>query len=339
MGLAHLVRVATKRIYIWGPAVLLIAVLWRLASGTHFVQLGQRQAAPAAAGEGQTRQVTILYTGYGRGAAVPVTNAPSSTCGACQGPAVGGLARRATYLKQALGEEPGALLVDTGGTLTGEAGASGQRTDEQIARALAAMGYDALNAGSTELRSGSIAWQRLAEASAPDLVSSNGRLASAGDGPGDSGTAVPAPYLIREVAGVRVGIVGVTSPSTSGDASRMANLTPPVEALRALLPEVRQHADVIVALADLEPAEIQELAAAGLDLQVVLGGRVLQCQSLTWVGQTAVVAVGGDGRYVGRLTLQVNSQGRVVSAENEIEVLTQNIEDDPSMVALLAEYE
>jgi 2',3'-cyclic-nucleotide 2'-phosphodiesterase (5'-nucleotidase family) len=216
--------------------------------------------------------------------------------------------------------------VDTGGTLIGGADASSQRTDELIVRALAAMRYDALNAGFGELRAGPLALRRLAEPSAPALISSNGRMASVGAG------------LICEVGGVCVGLVGVTSPNASGGTADVADLTPAVEALRAVLPGMRNQADLVVALADLEPAEVQELAAAGLDLQVVLGGRVLQCQALTRVGQTVVVAVGGDGRYVGKLALEIDTRGRIVSAENQIEVLGPDTPDDPDVAALYDQY-
>ncbi|MHB0875166.1 MAG: bifunctional UDP-sugar hydrolase/5'-nucleotidase [Anaerolineae bacterium] len=206
-------------------------------------------------------------------------------------------------------------------------------------RALTAMGYGVLNAGSGELGSDWGVLRGLADGRAPVLVSSNGRPASVGQGSAESQAEAPEPYVIREVGGVRVGIVGVTSPNEASDASGAADITPAVSALRALLPEVRKQADVVVALADLEPAEVQELATAGLDLDVVLGSRVLQSQELAWVGQTAVVAVGGAGRYVGRLTLQVDSQGQVVSAEHDLKILAQSVADDPEMVTLLEEAE
>jgi 2',3'-cyclic-nucleotide 2'-phosphodiesterase (5'-nucleotidase family) len=95
---------------------------------------------------------------------------------------------------------------------------------------------------------------------------------------------------------------------------------------------------VIVLLADLEIWEIRELAEAALDVRVILGGRHLQCQELKWVGQTAVVAVGGYGRYVGKLTLEVDPWGRVVGAANQIRVLGQAVPDDLDMVALRDTY-
>ncbi len=230
--------------------------------------------------------------------------------------------RRATLLKETLSEDLGALLVDTGWALGGRSDAYGKQSDYYLVEALTAMGYDALNVGVGERAAATPVLQRLTEIGGPTLISSNARLSNSSDG------------LICDVGGVRIGLVGVTSPDTAGGSTEETHLTPAIEALRAILPEVRRQAEVIVVLADLEPAEIRALAEAGLDVQVVLGGRYLQCQELTWVGQTAVVAVGGDGRYVGRLTLDIDPRGQVVGVENRIAVLGLSVPDDPDMVAL-----
>jgi len=280
------------------------------------------EETPPADRQGETRQVTILHTSYGRGLVEPAEDRACPTWSGPSYPPVGGLPRRATLLKEALSEDPGALLVDTGWALGGNDGAYDTWSDEYLVEGLAAMGYDALNAGVGELGAAAPVLQRLAGLGGPTLISSNAGLPTSSDG------------LICDLAGLRVGLIGVTSPGATSGGPDATHVDPAVEALRAILPEVRRQADVIVVLADLEPAEIRELAEAELDVQVVLGGRYLQCQELTWFGQTAAVAVGGDGRYVGKLTLEVDSQGQVVGAENRIRVLGQSVPDDPEIAAL-----
>ncbi len=216
--------------------------------------------------------------------------------------------------------------MDTGWALGGSDRAYTEWSDGYLVEALAAMGYDALNAGVGELSAAEPLLQRLADLGGPTLITSCARVPSSSDG------------LICDLGGLQVGLIGVTSPDGVSEGPDTTQLAPPVEALEAILPEVRRHADVIVVLADLWPWEIRELAEAALDVQVILGGRYLQCQELTWIGRTAVVAVGGDGRYVGKLTLEVDAQGQVVGAVNRIAVLGQSVSDDPDMLALRDRY-
>ena len=225
------------------------------------------------------------------------------------------------------------LLVDTGGTLVGGDSGKDAGADELQVRAMAEMRYDALNAGPGELGAGPLARGRLAAASAPALVASN---VSAGSE--EHGTRLSRPYVVREVSGVRLGLVGVASVAPAGGGPVNASLRPPADALRALLPEVRRQADVIVGLADLEPAEVGALAAAGLDLQVVLGGRDVDPREAGRVGDTIVAAAGSDGRYVGRLTLQIDGGGRIISYEGEHRALDGSVPEDLDLLALRGRY-
>ena len=235
--------------------------------------------------------------------------------------------RRATYLRQARTADPKALVVDTGGTLVGGDG-TGAQGDELLVRAMAAMGYDALNAGQGELKAGSLALRQLADPKAPALIASasSGSRGTAGQTAG-GGQVAPKAYLIREVSGVRVGVVGVTSPGPA-----------PAEALAALLPEVRRQADVVVALADLEPDEVKALAAAGLDLDVILGARSVAIRDASRDGRAIVASAGPDGQYVGRLTLAVDAQGKVASFQGETVPLDDSVSADPDLARLRTQY-
>jgi 2',3'-cyclic-nucleotide 2'-phosphodiesterase (5'-nucleotidase family) len=215
-------------------------------------------------------------------------------------------------VRQIRAANPNILLVDSGGTLVPATSDGGAGIDEQLVQAMGEMGYAALNAGPGELRASPEALRRLAEQGTPALVSANGHLASSSAAPTTPGGLVR-PYVVREVGGVRVGIVGVTSQDSSGEQAGV--VAPARDALSGVLPEIRRQADVIVALADLPPGDVEALAAAGLDVQVILGSRGGVSREATRVGQTIVAAAAGDGRSVGRLVLQIDPRGQVVSYE------------------------
>ena len=222
--------------------------------------------------------------------------------------------------------------MDAGGTLTGGTG-NGAVEDELLVRAMTAMRYDAFNAGQGELRAGPLALRQLAQSAAPPLISSTSK-APAGQ-PGGAAQPTPKPYVIREVSGVRVGLVGVTSPDPAGSAGDAS----PAEALRSLLPEVRRQADIVVALADLEPDEVKALAAAGLDLDAILGARSVSIREATREGRAIVASAGPDGQYVGRLTLTVDDKGRIASYQGEAVPLDDRVSSDPDISRLRAQYQ
>lgn len=243
---------------------------------------------------------------------------------------MGGVARRATYVERARAAGPGALLVDTGSALFGSADGAGASADRYLARALALMGYDVLNVGAGEARAGPLAAAELAAPGAPALVASAGPAAS-------SPLALAKPYVVRETGGVRVGFVGVASPEgPAGEAGAPLPATT-LEALARVLPEVRRQADVVVALADLEPDQAAALAGAGLDLDVVLGGRSLASRPAERMGR-AIVATAGGADYVGRLTLRIDAGGKVVSFDGEQVFLDENLPERPDLLALREQY-
>ena len=250
---------------------------------------------------------------------------------------MGGLARRATYLQQARAATPGALLVDTGGTLLGTADPVDASMDRILGRALASMKYDVLNVGAGEARAGPLAAEQLAGPGAPALVAS-ADPGTSGSAAAGSPLALAKPYVIREAAGVRVAFVGVTSPELAPASVSPGLSAATVEALRKLLPEVRRQADIVVALADLEPNQAEALASAGLDLDVVLGRRSIASRPAAQSGRTVFASAGGHGDYVDLLTLEVDTKGKVTSFVADDSFLEGTIADDPAMLALIEQY-
>lgn len=282
------------------------------------------------------RSVSIAFTGFGRGVVDPTTI--TCTCGREELSSEGGLARRATLLKQLRTTEPGTLVVDTGGTLVASTGA-GAQTDLLLIKAMSTMGYDALNVGQGEVLadSGGLAG---GAGPAPTFVASTSRAAPATHA---SAPFVEKPYLVREVAGTRVGILGITSSSQPGSAQDATGPSSPADAIRPVLAQLRKEDSsrqptLVVVLADLDPPGVQSLAEADLGVQVVLGGRDVTPRDATRDGSAIVASAGGDGLYVGHVALALDEQGRVVSFEGRTSVLDGNFREDPEMVSLRNQY-
>lgn len=194
---------------------------------------------------------------------------------------------------------------------------------------LASLHYDAVNAGPGELLAASAALKDLTT-SGTALVSANAGLASS-DAPKD----LVKPYVVKEVAGLKVAVVGVTGGGAAvGSGQEIQPAKPAADALRALLPEIHKQADLVVVLADLDLPGVTALANAGLDVQAILGAQSETPQQATIVGSTVVANGGGYGYYVDTLTLTVAPGGHVLTYASQDLPLDATVKDDPAVAKL-----
>ena len=154
----------------------------------------------AAAG----REVVLLYTGATKSFLEAWSSEGSAPTGSGR---VGGLARRATLVRDLRRGHPNALLVDAGGLFDGDSDLDRLRCSTHL-RAVSAMGYDAVNVGADELRYGRAFLEAEWDSSGVAFTSAN--LV----GVGDAKTLVPA-YRVLETGGVRIGFIGVAGRETA----------------------------------------------------------------------------------------------------------------------------
>jgi len=189
-------------------------------------------------------QVTVLSTTDLHGHIYPIdyaTNQPSPT----------GLARVATLIRAARKDAPDSLLIDCGDTIQGTPLAyyhnriRNEPVDPMML-SMNALGFDALAMGNHEYNFGLAVLQKAQrEAKFPWLSANTLR----------AGTSEPAytPFLIKEVKGVRVGILGLTTPGIPNweNAANYTGLTfaDPVESARHWVEVLRsrERVDLVVA--------------------------------------------------------------------------------------------
>ena len=158
-------------------------------------------------------------------------------------PALGGVARRATLIDQERQAHAFVLVLDAGDSLTGDQDPALKTQGQTSVEAMNRMGYDAMVLGPADLGLGVAALrQRSAEAKFA-MVSANAVL---------TGTMqlLAKPYLLRELAGHRVAIVGLSG----GGGTAEIGVLDPLATARKIVPEVRQQADVVILLSHAGPA-------------------------------------------------------------------------------------
>ena len=271
-------------------------------------------------GCGDERELTIAYTGSTDGVIWP--------CMGCAEEPSGGLARRATAMRRLRESEPDLLLVDSGDLLSARGRPVGDRKVLELYRLLE---YDAVNVGDQEFINGPGFFRDEVLAAGLPLVSANLFDVRTGD-------LLVAPYVIREKAGLRVALVGLV------DAQAFMVLSPELyegigtgslaEAVAAVVPELRDRADLLVVLSNLGSEGDRDLAEEVPEIDVIVGGHSGgELAEPLRIGQTLIVRPGHGGRLLGRLDLVVDGQGRIAEYSHDLLSLPESVPEAPDLVA------
>jgi 2',3'-cyclic-nucleotide 2'-phosphodiesterase/3'-nucleotidase len=282
-----------------------------------------------------------------------------------QRPAAHGLAKVATLVRQIRRTAPEALLVDCGDTIQGSPLAYYHARHDNtpvdpMMLAMNALGYVSLTIGNHEFNYGlEVLHKARNEASFPWLSANTMR----------AGTSEPAfaPFVVREVDGVRVGILGITTPGIPGwenpDHIEGLEFADPVDSAARWVAHLREieHADVVVAAlhmgmeenlrtgrreASPTPRENAALEIArtvsGIDL--VLMAHTHREVSALVVGDALLAQPGRWGDHLVRADLHLErpdaaSRWRVIARSSRTIPVRADTTPDPEILALVQPYE
>ncbi len=253
---------------------------------------------------------------------------------------MGGYAHLATLVKQVRAERPGrTLLLDSGDTIQGSAVALWTRGEDMLA-AINQLGVDVFcphwefTCGIDRVKE--LFGDRESKGRfAGDFVAQNVSDATWGD-------RLLNPYTVREVGGVRVGVIGQAFPFTPIAHPRrfVPDLRFGIEesAIRALVAELREkrRVDLVVLLSHSGTDVDKKMAARVEGIDVVLGGHTHDAVPRPIVvGRTLMINSGSSGKFLSRLDLDIKG-GRVAGYRYKLTpVLSRAIPEDPDMAALI----
>ena len=280
-------------------------------------------------------------------------------------PWAGGLAAAATLIEAVRRETPHTLLVDCGDTIQGSPLASVYELDKREGRtaaqeptilAMDELGYDAMVVGNHEYNFGLEPLRAARAAARFPWLSANTETGGA--------LAAFAPYLLKTVAGVKLAVIGLTTPvipqwEKPENIRGLSWLEPEAAARRALAALEPQHPDVILAAVhgglgrdpetgapnpnDL-PGEnpVWSLAERLPQLAAVIYGHSHRRDPGRRIGGVLVVQPRHWAQDVARLdlTLERGPDGRfkLVSAESRLLPVTPDTAPDARIVALAKPY-
>ncbi len=313
--------------------------------------------AAAQAAASQKVRLTLLGTTDIHGHIMPVDYYADT-------PANLGLAKIATLVRQIRAAEPHVLLLDAGDTIQGTplayqfARRDTSKPNPTIAM-MNAMGYDAMACGNHEFNFGlEVLWKAKREAKFPFLAA-NLRQKYKG------GVAYFRPYIIKNVAGVRVGIVGFITPGVPRwelpENYRGYQFEPIVEAAKRVIPDVRKRVDLVVVIAHSGLGPDPETGQAGPadeiagenamialaeqvpGIDVILFGHTHLELSERFIHGALLVQPKNWGGSLARVEVQMerDAQGRwrVAAKHSATLRVTEEVRPDPEILSLAEPYE
>jgi 2',3'-cyclic-nucleotide 2'-phosphodiesterase/3'-nucleotidase len=256
----------------------------------------------------------------------------------------GGLLRCATLIKNLRSQEPNLILVDGGDLCQGTA-ASFLTRGEVMLVAVKILRYDALVPGNHEFDWGVTNLLRLYDRAQLPVLAAN--LAG---GSTRNGELPWRPFLIKEVAGARVAIVGLANPLTpSWIRPRLlggARFEDSVGAVRRILPAVRaQRPDVLVLAlhqgwrpwGDDAANQVNALARAFPEFDVILGAHTHQAVDPIAVQSALYIQPAAYGLWLAKVRLLVDTRRqRVTRRTAELLEVENTLQPDPELEAACA---
>jgi len=266
-------------------------------------------------------EVTVIYTGD--------THAMLYPCD-CPYERNGGLARRSTLVKQIRKQTPDVLLLDSGSFFAGgpqDDYAQNSRLDKERTlvniRAMQLMGYTAACIGEDEFGFGKEFFTKFSDENKFPLLSCNVKLEKIH------------PFIIKQVGGVRVGIIGISAPRVARRVSGVS-VSAPLEALRDTIKQLKDNqVELIILLSRLDPGEDLELVkkVPEVDLLITRYSRMEKDLTLE-EGPAIILQPSWQGRSLGKVTLEIDA-GRITDVKSEEIELTKKFRDDPEIKSVL----
>jgi 2',3'-cyclic-nucleotide 2'-phosphodiesterase (5'-nucleotidase family) len=308
----------------------------------HRIRQGLLALGLAWAGATEARQVeiTILHTTDLHGRLLPTTDYDGRT-------GVGGLLRCATLIERIRAERPHVLLVDCGDLYQGST-ESYLSDGRPMVRALGWLRYDAWVLGNHEFDWGLPKLQALhAQAEVPMLAAN--MTSRPGRPPILSNLR---PYVVREMDGVKVAIVGLITPGvpswSTPDLLGDALFDRSVTALQRILPQVRAESPDVIVLAthqgyksfgDDHANEVNAIAGNFPEIDAIIGGHTHQAVEQARVGRgTLFTQAGYYGAWLGDLVLTYDTVTRdVVQVRSRLHTVDAEVPMHEGLRALVHE--
>ena len=225
-------------------------------------------------------------------------------------------------------EDQSVLLLDCGGVFDHH-----RDTAELMLKAMELMKYDALNLGTSDFQFGNEFLERSRSRVSFPYIASN-LLYQVSRLPWTS------EYIIKEAGGIKVAILGILDPDDlakylNKEQVKMLHAIPPETALKRLLPEVREKADLVILLSGLGTRETEALikAVKGIDVALSVGNNDPLLGGMP--ENTILLHTGYLGRELGLLKITLDDKRTLSVTDKRRLLLDRTVADNAEIAGLV----
>ena len=193
------------------------------------------------------------------------------------------------------------------------------------------MGYDAVNVGDTDLMLGLQYLSTLQKHSPVPLLLTNLKDKK-------TGKTLFKPYLVKEIHGLKVGIIGLISESIQPyvlDKNAGYVVEEPVKAATNTINGALLDCDIIIALAHLNHSEIESLAQKVPKVSIIIGGHDQAYVDAKKLNRSLWVQTDAFGFQIGRLDVRWEKGSSDFQYENVLTVLHPEMKSDPEIEEMI----
>jgi len=203
------------------------------------------------------------------------------------------------------------LLLDAGDIMNHQPNLELMASDLE---AMSKSGYDAVALGNHDVKIGLYKLNQLSQKLNLPVVCANLVYK-------DTNDYVFKPYIIKDIGGVKIGILGFTTPETiesmnSEDSSKVTILKPE-KAYSIIIDKFKSECDVRIVLSHLGTDEDMRLAKTHQKLSIIVGGHTPDAvKEPEFIESSAVVNTGKFGINVGRLNVTLDTENLEIKSIN-----------------------
>lgn len=244
--------------------------------------------------------LTLIYTSNTLGEVEPCLTCPESGGN-------GGLARRAHFIKNIKNGSFPVLVLDAGDAMAidyfrqEKEREKARRRAEVVLKIYEKIGYDAVNLGDIDIGLGIDYLRKLRDQTRISFLSANLKERKTGKPPFN-------PYLIKEVEGIRIGIIGLLTPSLPSHFQKEMTeyfIDDPVKVVTDLKKSSLLDCHYLFALAHLTPSEIEFFAKRVPEISLIIGGQDRSFVFPKKINRSLIIQSDAFGFHVGKIDLRL----------------------------------
>ncbi len=254
----------------------------------------------------------------------------------------GGIANLGATISRERDENPGGTLVLDGGDISSGGPVSDHFKTIPMVETMNQIGYDAMVIGNHEMDYGIDAFTDVTRKAEFPILSANTRYL-------DDESVSPRiqPYVIKEVSGKKIGILGLTTPDTKeliplADKDRVEFYDARETALQTIPLMKEEGAELVVVLSHMGIDRDRELAQNVPGIDVIIGGHShTDMESHEVINNTAIHQAGKFGRSLGRLDISLKTGdggAKVVDVQSRNIPVTCKLEPDRQVMSIFKSY-